>query len=94
MNEETTLSKILNSVNYGLNVANRALPIYNQAKPLVKKGIDTYNNLKNTKPNIEKYFKLLKLKNNIKKDFSNSTQNNSKLNKNTYNNANNPTFFI
>ena len=95
MNNETTISKLLNGVNYGLNIANKAVPIYNQAKPLVKKGIDTYNSIKNSNNSISKYIKLFKLKNVIKNDMSKSTVNNSfKQNEANIKNTNNPTFFI
>ena len=48
-NEETTFTRILRSVNHTLNVVNKAIPVYTQAKPLVKKGINTYNNIKTNK---------------------------------------------
>ena len=49
MNEESGITRILNGITHTLNIANKAIPVYTQAKPLVKKGIDTYNNIKHIK---------------------------------------------
>ena len=95
--EETTLDKLLNGINHTLNIANKALPVYNQAKPLVKKGFDTYNNIKTNGNNITNMVKLLKVKNQIKKDMNKknlSIPNFHFKNKQNYNNINNPKFFI
>ena len=99
MNENpTTLSRILYGINHTLNIANKALPVYVQAKPLVKKGYDTYNNLKNNKDSFKNTIKLLKVKNQIKKDMAKpipiSNINITSKKKNNYSNTNNPKFFI
>ena len=95
MNEENGITKILSGINHTLNIANKAIPVYTQAKPLVKKGIDTYNNIKNNKTNISNLIKLNKVKNQIKKDMINKNIPNfiSKTNKEKIN-VNNPKFFI
>ena len=99
MNENpTTLSRILYGINHTLNIANKALPVYVQAKPLVKKGYDTYNNLKNNKDSFKNTIKLLKVKNQIKKDMAKpipiSNINIISKTKSNYSNTNNPKFFI
>ena len=78
-----TLFKLLNGIKYSLNIANRAIPIYTEAKPLLKKGIDTYNNIKNNKT-FNTLFKTKKIQ--IGKKDYNSTKYISK--------DNNPKFFI
>ena len=99
MNENpNTLSKILYGINHTLNIANKAIPVYAQAKPLVKKGYDTYNNIKNNKNNLSNTIKLLKIKNQIKKDMSNKIPitniNITSKSKSKYSNTNIPKFFI
>ena len=89
--EENAISKILKGINHSLNIANKAIPVYNQAKPLVKKGIDTYNNIKSNNT-ILNTMKLLKVKNQIKKDMKTNIPN--FVTKKNYNNTNNPNFFI
>ena len=87
--------KILSGINHTLNIADKAIPVYTQAKPLVKKGIDTYNNIKNKNTSISNLIKLNKIKNQIKKDMINKnipdfiSKQNAKNN-----NINNPKFFI
>ena len=97
MNEENGITKILSGINHTLNIANKAIPVYTQAKPLVKKGIDTYNNIKNNNTSISNLIKLNKIKNQIKKDMNTKnisipdfiSKQNTKNN-----NINNPKFFI
>ena len=93
MNEESGITKILNGITHTLNIANKAIPVYTQAKPLVKKGIDTYNNIKTNKTNISNLIKLNKVKNQIKKDM-NSKSIPTFISKHKDNKTNNPTFFI
>ena len=95
MNEENGITKILSGINHTLNIANKAIPVYTQAKPLVKKGIDTYNNIKNNNTSISNLIKLNKVKNQIKKDMINKNIPNFISKQNTKNNnINNPKFFI
>ena len=90
MNETSTLSKILKGINTTLNIANKAMPIYKEAKPILNTIKNTYSNLKNNKNDINKMIKLLKLKNQLKQDTKINniikTQNNKTIN--------NPNFFI
>ena len=92
--ENTNLTKILNGINHTLNIANKAIPVYNQAKPLVKKGIDTYSNIKNNNIKLSNIFKLMKIKNQVKKDMNTNVTIPNFKTKNTFSNTNNPKFFI
>lgn len=95
MNNTTGLTKILNGINTTLNIANKAIPIYNQAKPIFKTVNKTYKTIKNNKNDLTNMIKLMKVKNQIKKDMNNNTNiQNTKLIKDNYSNLNNPTFFI
>ena len=94
MKEEFGINKLLSGINHTLNIVNKAVPVYTQAKPLVKKGIDTYNNIKNKNAKIKDLITLNNIKNQIKKDMNNNkiafVSKKSKL----INNINNPKFFI
>ena len=97
-NSGTSLSKILNGINSTLNIANKAIPIYQQTKPMIKTVKQTYKTIKNSKTDISKMMKMMKIKNAIKKDMNNtsltipkSTMTPSTSN---YKNTNNPTFFL
>ena len=95
-NNPTTLSRILNGINTSLNIANKVMPIYKEAKPIITTVGNTYKNLKNNKNDLTNIIKIIKANNTIKKKFNNTTNINikrTKLNK-TYSNNNNPTFFI
>lgn len=97
MNNSSGLSKILSGINTTLNIANKVVPIYNQAKPLVTNINKTYKTLKNTSKELPQLIKLMKVKNQIKKDMntkSTSFKHSLKSNSNNYSNTNNPTFFI
>lgn len=97
MNNSSGLSKILSGINTTLNIANKVVPIYNQAKPLVTNINKTYKTFKNTSKDIPQLIKLMKVKNQIKKDMNTkpiSFKTSLKSNSNTYSNINNPTFFI
>lgn len=95
MNNSTGLSKILSGINTTLNIANKVVPIYNQAKPLVTNINKTYKTFKNTSKDIPQLIKLMKVKKQIKKDMSNNISL-PKTNTNTknYSTINNPTFFV
>lgn len=99
-NDPSTLTKILSGINNTLNIANKAMPLYKEAKPIFKTINNTYKNIKTSNGDISSMIKLMKLKNTIKKDMNNNTishtTNNvpTTINKDSYNNINNPTFFI
>ena len=96
-NSPTSISKILNSINTTLNIANKAIPLYNQAKPIVSTISKTYKTIKTNRKDIPQFIKLMKLKNQIKKDMNNNSSipNNELKQANIqYNKINNPTFFI
>ncbi len=98
-NSGTSLSKILNGINSTLNIANKAIPLYQQTKPMIQSVKQTYNTIKNNKNDFSNMIKLMKIKNAIKKDMSNSLTTNTpsinkKIKNSTYSNINNPKFFI
>ena len=97
-NNPTTLTKILNGINNTLNIANKVVPLYKEAKPIFNTVTTTYKTLKENGKDIPKLIKLMKIKNELKKDMNFSTNNtlieNKLITNNTYNNSNNPTFFI
>lgn len=88
-----SISKILTGINNTLNIANKAIPIYNQAKPIIGQASKTFKQLKYNRNDLSKIIKLMRVKNQIKGDFSNKsiTVNNSSK---ELSNINNPTFFI
>ena len=97
-NSSTSLSKILNGINSTLNIANKAIPLYQQTKPMIKTVKHTYNTLKNNKIDLSNMIKLIKVKNAIKKDMTNKNeviqQPTKIITNSTYSNINNPKFFI
>ena len=99
MNESSSLTKILSGINNSLNIANKVVPLYKEAKPILSSINKTYKNIKTNKTDLSSMIKLMKLKNTIKKDMNNASQNISNtthttITKDTYKNINNPTFFI
>lgn len=92
MNNSYNLTKILNGINSTLNIANKAIPIYNQAKPLVSNLNKTYKTLKNNSKDIPQLIKLMKVKKQIKQDMNNTPVTTPKAR--NYYNTNNPKFFI
>ena len=97
MNESSTLTKILNSINNTLNIANKAMPIYKEAKPILKTIKNSYSTIKNNKGDLKKIINLIKLKNQIKKDYTNNNLYNNKeenISQSKTSNINNPKFFI
>lgn len=90
-NNSGTLNKILNGINNTLNIANKAIPIYNQSKPIINTAKETYKTIKNSSSDISKMIKLMKVKNQIKKDMNNKEP---IMPNTTYSNINNPKFFI
>ena len=101
-NDPTTLTKILSSINNTLNIANKAMPLYKEAKPILKTINNTYKNIKTNKNDLSSIIKLMKLKNTIKNDMNQhqnnmlpiSNNNQKTITNTTYSNINNPTFFI
>ena len=95
-NNPTTLNTILNGISSTLNIANKVMPIYKEAKPLIQTVTKTYKNIKDNKNNLSNAIKLMKVKNTIKKEINNNlpTSDIKLINSNVYNNKNNPTFFI
>lgn len=97
-NNPGTFNKILNSINSTLNIANKVVPIYKEAKPIINTVTSTYKKVKDNGNDIKKVIKLMKFKNEIKKEQNINTNNFQ----NTYNqtittnnsNINNPKFFI
>lgn len=99
-NDPSTLTKVLSSINNTLSIANKAMPLYKEAKPIFKTINNTYKNIKTNKNDLSNIIKLMKFKNTIKKDMNTNTISNiednisTTITKDTYNNINNPTFFI
>lgn len=100
-----SLTKFLNGINSTLNIANKAIPLFKETKPMINTVKQTYNTLKTSKTDLNNMLKLLKVKNQLKKDMkepSNKIINNFPLINNnqktitntTYSNINNPKFFI
>lgn len=79
MNNTQTISKILSGISKSLDIANKFLPIYSDAKPLFKNAHNIYNLFKN-KSNDEKIQQTI-----IKHDQKKGTIKNI---------SNNPQFFI
>ena len=87
-NNSNILSKVLTGINSSLNIANKVVPIYKQAKPLINGVSKTYKNFKNNKNDLKNILKVL---NNTKSiDKEKVIDNNVKISSN----INNPTFFI
>ena len=96
-NNTSTLTKVLNSINNTLNIANKVVPIYKEAKPIINTVSSTYKTIKESGTDIPKIIKLMKLKNEVQKDMKNKSFNKineQKLLSSTTNNLNNPKFFI
>lgn len=96
MNNSTTLTKILNGISTTLNIANKAMPIYKEAKPVLNTIKNTYTNFKNNKGDLKKMINLMKLKNQITKDSKINTNINKQeiIHETSPSNINNPKFFI
>ena len=45
-NNSSTITKVLNSINNTLNIANKVMPIYKEAKPMISTVSNTYKTLK------------------------------------------------
>ena len=94
----SSITKILNSINNTLNIVNKAMPIYKEAKPVLKTIKNTYSTIKNNNGDLKKIINLIKLKNQIKKDskINNNTKNKEQkiISQTSDNNINNPKFFI
>ena len=94
-NTPNTFTKILNGINTTLNFANRALPLYQQSKPLIKTVKDSYNNFKKNKDTIGNIIKLMKANKVVKNEDKVIENTTIKTYTNSNNNhVNNPTFFI
>lgn len=94
-NNPGIFNNILNGINSTLNIVNKAIPIYKEAKPIISTVTNTYKKVKNNGADLKKVIKLMKLKNEIKKDNStNNIQNTFNLPKTTNQTINNPKFFI
>lgn len=83
---------VLKGISSTLNIANKVIPIYKEAKPIFNTVTSTYKKVKDNGNDIKKVMKLMKLKNEIKKEQNIKIENNK--NSNTYSNINNPKFFI
>ncbi len=96
-NTPTTFTKILNGISTTLNFANRALPLYQESKPLIKTVKDTYKNIKKNKDTLGNLIKIMKANKTIQKENNIQVKNINIDNSNTFKskqNINNPTFFI
>ena len=94
-NNSGIFTNVLNGINSTLNIVNKAIPIYKEAKPIISTVTNTYKKVKNNGADLKKVIKLMKLKNEIKKDNStNNIQNTFNLPKTTNQTINNPKFFI
>lgn len=94
-NNPGILTNILNGINGTLNIVNKAIPIYKEAKPIINTVTTTYKKVKDNGNDLKKVIKLMKLKNEIKKDSINNKQNTLIQTKPiTNSNINNPKFFI
>lgn len=94
-NNPGILTNVLNGLNSTLNIVNKAIPIYKEAKPIINTVTNTYKKVKNNGADLKKVIKLMKLKNEIKKDVSSTNiQNTFNLPKTTNQTINNPKFFI
>lgn len=94
-NNSSIFTNVLNGINSTLNIVNKAIPIYKEAKPIINTVTNTYKKVKNNGADLKKVIKLMKLKNKIKKDNStNNIQNTFNLPKTTNQTINNPKFFI
>lgn len=94
-NNPGILTNILNGINGTLNIVNKAIPIYKEAKPIINTVTSTYKKVKDNGNDIKKVIKLMKLKNELKKDIStNNNENTFNLPKTTNQTINNPKFFI
>ena len=96
MNNNTgILNNVLKGINSTLNIANKAIPIYKEAKPIINTFTSTYKKIKDNKNEIPNLIKFMKIKNELKKDIStDNIQNKFNLQKTTNSNINNPKFFI
>ena len=75
-NNPSILNNVLNGINSTLNIVNKAIPIYKEAKPIINTVTKTYKKVKDNGKEIPNLIKLMKLKNEIKKDTNaNNIQN-------------------
>lgn len=94
-NNPNTLNTVLTTINNTLNIANKALPLYKETKPMFKTMKNTYTTIKNNKSDIKNILKILKVKNEIKKEnINNNNIIEYKEIKTLNESINNPTFFI
>lgn len=96
-NDPTSLTKLLNGINNTLNIANKVMPIYKEAKPIFQTVNKTYKNLKNNKNELSNIIKLIKANNIIKKETNHEKTfiaEKKLISKENYSNINNPKFFI
>ena len=95
-NNPRIITNVLNGINSTLNIVNKAIPIYKEAKPIINTVTKTYKKVKDNGKNIKKVIKLMKLKNEIKKDISTNNRENTFVQPKpiTNSNINNPKFFI
>ena len=94
-NNPNIFSNVLNGINSTLNIVNKTIPIYKEAKPIISTFTNTYKKVKNNGNDIKKVIKLMKLKNEIKKEQNiSNTQDSLNYSKTTNQSINNPKFFI
>lgn len=94
-NNPGTLNKVLSGINNTLTIANKALPIIKETKPLMNNVSKTYQTFKNSGKDFQKMMKLIKVKNQIKKDINEQLSKTPSIKfLSTYSNTNNPKFFI
>ena len=94
-NNPSIFTNVLNGINSTLNIVNKAIPIYKEAKPIINTVTSTYKKVKDNGNDLKKVIKLMKLKKEINKDINtNNTQSIFNMQKTTNHNINNPKFFI
>ena len=95
-NNPNILNNILNGINSSLNIVNKAIPIYKEAKPIISTVSKTYKKVKDNGYDIKKMIKIMKLKNEIKKDINTNNKQNTFIQSKPIANSsiNNPKFFI
>ena len=52
INKNITITKVLDSLSKGLNIANQFIPIYKEAKPIINNTKKLFSLIKNTPKNI------------------------------------------
>jgi len=94
-NNPSMVNKILNGISSSLNIVNKVVPIYKEAKPLINSVSSSYKKIRTSGKDINQVIKFMKLKNIIKKDIgTNNNENTFNLPKTTNQTINNPKFFI